>query len=79
MSNIYEELISGFHEERERLDLLIKSRQDIIAPVIPQAPLVVAAAAILGLGASSLLLQETQLEELSDHPLCGIPTGGKVT
>ena len=42
---------------------------------------VTAAAIVLGLGTSSFLKKnvlQSQREELSDHPMCGIPTGGKV-
>ena len=78
MPNLFRDFFGILNEEKERLDQLVNRRQGF-APLAPQSPLVVAAAAILGLGASSLLLQNVEKEQLSDHPLCGIPTGGQVS
>ena len=80
MPSILNELSGIFNEEKERLDRIIGKKQDKVNPIISQNPLIVAGATILGLGASRLLLggNVEQRQEFSDHPLCGIPTGGQV-
>ena len=80
MPNIFNDLSGILNEEKERLDRIIGKKQDKVNPIISQNPLIVAGATLLGLGASRLLLGENveQRQVFSDHPLCGIPTGGQV-
>ena len=78
MPNLYRDLFGILNEEKKRLDRMQHGRQELAGPNALQTAFVVAAAVILGLGASRLLLQNVKKEKLSDHPMCGIPTGGQV-
>ena len=76
----FEYLLRSLNVEKKKS---AKRKQDSVKKIFnDQTSFVVTAAAIiLGLGTSSLLREnvlQSQREELSDHPMCGIPTGGKV-
>ena len=68
MVDINKALFALFHKDKGKT----KTQPDVLTFSV------VAAATILGLGVSSLISGIEQPEELSDHPLCGIPTGGQV-
>ena len=70
---------SLFTEEKEKLDKVVGNRQDGPPALSFQTPLTVAAA-LLGLGLGSLLLDTSAPGQqlLQDHPMCGITTGGQV-
>ena len=60
------------------LDKVIAGRQDGPPALSFQTPLTVAAA-LLGLGLGSLLLETSApKQKLQDHDMCGITTGGQV-
>ena len=76
----FEHLLRSVNVEKNKS---AKRKQDSVKKIFnDQTSFVVTAAAIvLGLGTSSFLSEkflQPQREELSDHPMCGIPTGGKV-
>ena len=76
----FEYLLRSLNVEKKKS---ANRKQDFVKRIFNyQTSFVVTAAAIaLGLGTSSLLREKVlqpQREELSDHPMCGIPTGGKV-
>ena len=79
MPNLYKDLFGILNEEKKRLDRKQHRRQGFAGSNALQSAFVVAAAVILGLGASRLVLQSVKKEKLSDHPMCGIPTGGQVS
>ena len=79
MSHIYKHFYSLFNQEKKKLDRIISPRQDAPPASAFQTPLAVGAA-LLGLGVSSLLLgASAPRENLEDHPMCGITTGGQVS
>ena len=74
----YKNFFSLFTQEKERLDKVIAGRQDGPPALSFQTPLTVAAA-LLGLGLGSLLLETSApKQKLQDHDMCGITTGGQV-
>jgi hypothetical protein len=79
MTNIYRHFYTLFNQEKAKLEQRIAARQDDSPAPALQTPLVVAAA-LLGLGVSSLLIGSSEpREKMEDHPMCGIPTGGQVS
>ena len=80
MPREFEYILRSLNVEKKKS---AKRKQDSVKKIFnDQTSYVVTAAAIaLGLGTSSFLnknVLQSQREELSDHPMCGIPTGGKV-
>ena len=81
MKKIFDSLYPAFEHERERLGLRTrgKQRQESSTNSIFQTSLLFATS-LFFLGFGKLLTeQKAEMKEvLGDHPLCGIPTGGKV-
>ena len=73
----FNSLLRSVNVEKNHKDFLVNKQDIASSRIYPQAPLVMTAAAlILGLGTPRLMFD--QREQLEDHPMCGVPTGGKV-
>ena len=79
MANVYKNVYPVFIEEKDKLeDRVVNVKRQARGPTL-QTHLALTGA-ILGLAvfASNLLLPSEPRQQLEDHPMCGITTGGKV-
>ena len=79
MANVYEDFYPVFNEEKDNLDdrLVNVKRQDR-GPTVQAQLAVVGVLLGLGLFASNILQPPEPRQQLEDHPMCGVTTGGKV-
>ena len=79
MANVYENFYPVFNKEKDKLEDRVNGvkRQDR-GPTLQAHLAVVGVLLGLGVFASNILQPPEPRQQLEDHPMCGLTTGGKV-